>query len=482
MENLRTDWIKKFDTIVLGAGYGGLIAATILAKRGQKVAIIEKTHRVGGRVGCANWHDYWLDFGHRDDDDYEDNWIMNSQVGQYYRKAAEAAGVGELPLVAMYPAAIIHELDSNKTVEFSPDDPDATLNFASTMAGATPEQVAKLKGKLAYLAGEDPAKWLPVSFGEWLAKEFPDPAEEPVHRAMLWMAGLIFALPPEKFSVGRFIQLIRDPITVSKIDDRQVGGMQGLPEAYRRKYQAYGGEIFYGQIIDEIILEGSEVKGVVARDEASVVTVFKADAVVYSNPVWQIFKTISEEHFDPAVVAHCWEVEKAYRGDSICINIGLSRQPTIRETGKLDDYPGCHCFAEDWMGANLWVFNSISSPKTAPEGKHLLWAGWFTPGEGSRWEGPFKTFEEGRKRIDIIYMKMREYYSDLDEVTEWVNYQWHKGYWGSAANFWPLPRCPMTVDTIKGLYFAGSTVECDGLFQEISANSGLQVANLIQAA
>jgi phytoene dehydrogenase-like protein len=472
------NWEKNYDTVIVSAGYAGLIAGTILAKAGKKVAIVEKTHRVGGRVGCAEWNGYWLDFGHRDDDDYEDNWQMISKNGQYFEKASKAAGVS-VPLVPILPATIIHEFSSDKTVFFSPDDPAAPLEFGATMAGATPEQIERLKEKLGFLATQSADEWLPVGFGEWLQKEFPDPVDEPIHRTMLWMAGLIFALPPEKFSIGRYIQLMQDPIVLSKIDDKEVGGMQGLPEAYAREFLKAGGDIYYGVVVDELLVEAGKAKGLIARDEASVILKFNAENIIYSLPVWRIFDIVDEKLFDPEVAAHMHAQKAAYEGDSLCMNIGLSRRPTIRATGELDYFGGYHGFAEDYMGANGWIFNSTSSPKTAPEGKHLLWAGWFTPAAGSSWEGPFKSFAEGKKKIDTIHQKMREYYSDLDEVTEWVNYQWHKGYWGSAANFWTQRRGPLTVDTIKGLYFAGSTVEIDGLFQEISAHSGLEVAQRI---
>jgi len=39
---------KKYDALIVGAGHNGLIAATYLAKKGKKVAVIEKRHLIGG--------------------------------------------------------------------------------------------------------------------------------------------------------------------------------------------------------------------------------------------------------------------------------------------------------------------------------------------------------------------------------------------------------------------------------------------------
>jgi prolycopene isomerase len=40
--------INKYDTIIIGAGLSGLTAASLLAKRGLKVAVIERNFKPGG--------------------------------------------------------------------------------------------------------------------------------------------------------------------------------------------------------------------------------------------------------------------------------------------------------------------------------------------------------------------------------------------------------------------------------------------------
>src|SRR4030043_1364590 len=42
--------VKKYDAIVIGAGMGGLIAASLLSKKGLKTLLLEKEEQVGGYV------------------------------------------------------------------------------------------------------------------------------------------------------------------------------------------------------------------------------------------------------------------------------------------------------------------------------------------------------------------------------------------------------------------------------------------------
>ena len=40
--------MRKFDFIIIGGGHNGLVAASVLSKKGNKVLVIEKNEKLGG--------------------------------------------------------------------------------------------------------------------------------------------------------------------------------------------------------------------------------------------------------------------------------------------------------------------------------------------------------------------------------------------------------------------------------------------------
>ena len=54
---------KTFDTIVIGSGISGLTTACLLAKRGQKVAVLERHYMAGGLTHYFKRKEFEWDVG-----------------------------------------------------------------------------------------------------------------------------------------------------------------------------------------------------------------------------------------------------------------------------------------------------------------------------------------------------------------------------------------------------------------------------------
>src|SRR5215831_11477404 len=85
----------RYDALVVGAGMSGLVCATILARGGMRVAVIEAAKRAGGRMQTVSHQGYAIDLGPLVWDAYE------------VKTALAAAAVGDVALVELAaPAAL----------------------------------------------------------------------------------------------------------------------------------------------------------------------------------------------------------------------------------------------------------------------------------------------------------------------------------------------------------------------------------------
>lgn len=456
--------VVNYDAIVVGTNYGAMITAAILAKNGLKILVVEELDQTGGSLGSSLYNGYWLDFGARGVKDYADPVIIITKKAQYGRKAAAAAGADIAWVGPMTPLVLMHRMADGKVVPITAD-AEGSAKFATEALDLNPEQATQFLSILKGLAKEDPAKWMDVTIEEWLSNI----KDKALHTAFLRIAMLHMADPLNESSVGRWIVMLRNPQEVFKVDDSKIGNQQGMIEAYARVIRKHGGEIKLGLQTMEITTEGDKVVGIVTRDKISMVEEFRAPVVVYGDPIWEAFKVLDEKRFPPEVVANARKQEPGYRGDLMVLNIGVKRVPTIRATGKPDTYIGFNQFVEE---TTAWYIPTLSSKKAAPPGKHLI-----SVQTGSANKEYF-TFKEGKARLEHLKEYMRKYYSDLDEVIEWERYQWPK-LWATSSYWKKTPQSPMEVPGLNGLYFTGSTVDVDGVFQDVAANSAMQVAQKI---
>ena len=124
-------------------------------------------------------------------------------------------------------------------------------------------------------------------------------------------------------------------------------------------------------------------------------------------------------------------------------------------------------------------FASCHSAQIAPPGKHLLevvishWG----EGEGTRW----RHWRDARRDVDRILDYVRWYYADLDDCVEWSRYQYLSGPEMRACYLKPVPRQPVKVSTVEGLYLAGSTSEGAGAYQDLDCEAAMTAAALVEA-
>jgi phytoene desaturase (3,4-didehydrolycopene-forming) len=90
--------------VVVGGGVGGLATAGRLAKRGARVTVLEKTNRLGGRVGEYSWQNHRWETG-----------ASLLLLPDVYRDALDAVGADQLDVKRVQPAyAVWYETLSDR--------------------------------------------------------------------------------------------------------------------------------------------------------------------------------------------------------------------------------------------------------------------------------------------------------------------------------------------------------------------------------
>ena len=482
---------EDFDAVVVGASLGGLTSAALLGRRGYRVAVLDKLDVPGGRCGSIEYHGYHIPFGHRDGHGVGDN-VFGLPL--HFVAAADAAGV------AVRRRTLAGGMRIHRLPERSSDDLFLGGRPGVDRDAGTRETVRVLTGPdavsddtlHAYVDGmrqlrstpaEEQRRLLDVTLGAWLDQHVTD---RRARHAILQVGEVMFPSPAERTSAGRLIAFLQESRQYGSRgfypEDPETPGMQGLITPWVRAIEAEDGELWLGWKPLEIVVADRRVTGVVAINAANLVQEFRTPVVVTDYPAWELLDLLDEG------VLPSGFAESARRMLDHCNDFagwwaGLSRLPTRRADGQVEDMPGWHRVlwgdqtVKRYHGA--FQFASCHSAQIAPPGKHLLevvishWG----EGEGTRW----RHWRDARRDVDRILDYVRWYYADLDDCVEWSRYQYLSGPEMRACYLKPVPRQPVKVSTVEGLYLAGSTSEGAGAYQDLDCEAAMTAAALVEA-
>jgi phytoene dehydrogenase-like protein len=469
---------EEYDVIVIGAGYGGVISGAILAKNGLKTVIVDQVDQVGGKTGSVNHGGYWFDFGQQDTHDVSDVvMIMGTPPQSYGLQAAEAAGA-EIKMVEIeglrghvYPGGEIADLDLHSM--------DSIGNYLVQTVGVPEDKLAQFLALIGEFVGLDPLEYRDVIIADWLRENVVD---REIHKYLYRYLLQLFARPPENASVGRMAEFFASPGFPCRANDPDAGGMQGFIKPYERVFRQHRGKIMLEQTPAEIMAKGGKVKGIVIVDKAGNVQELRAPVVIFSWAVWYILDLIEEGLLPGDLVKNARKLENEYDIDTVFVNMGLSRLPTVKTSGKQDDYASFQRVVvgpdRDYGGG--WLLSSLATPTVAPLDKHLITFMYCSGGSIYQKHPPFKSFSEAKEKITSRTVACaRNYYADLDQITEWTSFKYHKAPSQLGWCFSPIEKAPVKCPSVEGLYFVSGSTEVSGLYQDIDAHAALLATNMI---
>ncbi|MCX2980825.1 NAD(P)/FAD-dependent oxidoreductase [Halieaceae bacterium IMCC14734] len=271
---------RAFDAIVIGAGHNGLAAATVLARNGQRVLVLEKNNYVGGMGGTRE-----ILKGCQNEVGASVMFPLSSEVKHYFD--FEGHGVEMIPLPVM--AVNLSGEDGRPLVFYKNPlklafnlllgfGPGAMLGFVRLLKFCEyPAQVLdrftarKAPRNLEDLIAEAPTEakreQLELAFKgsamDIIDRFFPDQVKHRELRANMAFAA-VQATYKGPYTPGSGLCLIYTMAQEGSegMMQRVKGGMGKLSESLASQIESMGGEIRLKQRVSRIVLDGDRVTGV----------------------------------------------------------------------------------------------------------------------------------------------------------------------------------------------------------------------------
>ncbi len=384
---------SEFDVIVIGAGLGGLAAATHLGLNGYKVLVLEQHDKVGGCATRFERGDFTFDAslhemagggpGKKDRGLYEllKLWGIHKKVEfielpQFYR--------------SVFPDMDIR-LPSNwegfKTVlkEEWPEESKGIDRF-QRLCEQTYDDLMELKD--LYRCGPLKAFFIktlvPVrqrTFFKYMNKTLQDVMDDCFRdqtlKAVVSQLWVYYGAPTSEQSA-----LLGLMATEGYLGDgvwHVKGTSQALSDAYAERIRELGGEIRTGALVTRVIMENGIASGVETKDGA----VYTARYIVANTDPYQLaFKLVGEKHFPAKYIDRLNEMKPANSlfGVYMGLNIDLAElgyedteifyQPYTSDAKTLYDTMMRGDFRNGAVA--ITIYSNYGDPIYAPKGKSVV--------------------------------------------------------------------------------------------------------------
>lgn len=319
---------KSYDVIVIGAGLGGLSAATFLARNGLRVCLLERHNLPGGYATSFVRGRY----------EFEVALHELSGIGREDRRGGlyrylEYLGVAErvqfIHLPNLY-RAIFPDLDITL--------PAGRQEFEETLIAHFPHEARGIKRflKRVFDFGHDFAqvtrrqgkvnplllpfqyphlfRYLPVTWGQVLYREVHDAAA----RAVLSQYWGYVGLPPAQISFVYMATTLAAYVTRGAAFP--VGRSQALSNAFLDVFLAHGGEVRFNCGAKRIIVEHGHTAGVITDTEEAL----RAPWVISNaDPLTTCKELIGAEHIPPSFFQNLQSSEIA--PSTVNVYLGVAR-------------------------------------------------------------------------------------------------------------------------------------------------------------
>lgn len=283
----------QYDAIVVGAGFGGVACAALLARHGLKTLLLDKNDRPGGKALTVSRegfrYELWPVVGGPS---------LNSQFAAVLR---EIDAEDEVALLTPDPAgALLYKGASGGyeplVVSALPQQPGDVADMARwlQLAPADLPEMARLFGDMTSMAPDDIGALDDLSFSEFLSR-YRLPRSVFSYFGM-W-SNILFVVPIDLLAASEAIKTFRDFIAGGAMRYAS-GGYGRVAEVFAQAVERYGGQVRMGTAVERIAVGNGAVSGVITQAGSFGAPIVVSDAGIQPT----VLNLVGEGHFDKGYV------------------------------------------------------------------------------------------------------------------------------------------------------------------------------------
>lgn len=488
--------MRQYDVIVIGSGIGGLTAASLLAKSGKSVLVLEAHDRPGGYAHGFKRKKYQFDSGVHLISGCGAKGYSGGQV--IYKTLQALDMLDEIEFIninpfshALFPGlsiALPQSIDAfvNTLAEQFPDERKG-LQALTQLCLQLAEEITIADELMTEVDYDRARQLMPALFkhrkstlGEVTSQYIKDPKLKAVFSSNWPYLGL----PPSQVSFVYWSTMLIGYMVDGSYYCK--GGFQKLANTLVKGMQRYAGEIEYKAAVEKIIIENELVTGVVVNNEK-----IEARTVISNADVRQtVFKMVGEQYFP---LRYIQRINKMKHSLSIFVvylvtDLDLTCMDMSHESFYYSDYNHDENFFRTEQGDISWLSitaPTLVEPSLAPIGEHIVMLTTLLPYQAA------ESWKEAKPGYMEIMLKMA--CKTIPGLENHILYQesgspatmhrYTQNHHGAAYGWDVIPAQvgPSRIQNqspVKGLYFVGHWSSPGGGVYGVSV-SGVQTAQKV---